>query len=240
VQYVGDISNYQRMAWQRSGWDYTQGINGTDENGSIKITRADVDKDLHYWTEEMPADEQASVATYGGFYIGRYETGVKDYTNKIIGFGSITDETEKQNWTGYTGENTKVVIQKDQEVWNYITRGRAITEANLLYNKADDNVISKLCSSYAWDSTLKFIQEQSNTYAINSVGGNFKVTSDGSGVLQLTGYYSVNNIYDMGGTLENGQRKIVVLQMNHVVEEVEIIIAFQISLQQQVAEILLK
>jgi len=194
---VGPISNYQRIAWQRSGWAYSQGTNGIDETtGSIKITRADLDKDTYYWTEEMPADEQASVSTYGGFYIGRYEAGVRDYDIK-----SKTNTNNATSWTGYEGDNTTLVIQKDEEVWNFITRDKAIEVSKELYNKVNDNVTSKLCSSYAWDRTLKFMATSNSSYPTDSAGGNYTVIAVGTAELQKTGFHGVNNIYDMGGNL---------------------------------------
>jgi len=191
---VGDVSNYQRVAWNRTGWAYSQGTNGTDANGSIKITRGDLDKDTYYWTEQMPVDEKTSISTYGGFYIGRYEAGVKDYTTNIE-----TNTENATNWTGYTGDNTTLVVQKNQEVWNYITRDKAIEVATSLYNKASDNVTSKLCSSYAWDSALKFIAISNSSYPTNYRGGNYSADTGGTGKLKKTGYSSFSNIYDMAG-----------------------------------------
>ena len=63
-----------------------------------------------------------------------------------------------------------------------------------MYN--DGVVESRLCSSYAWDTTLKFIETQYVEYSTNSVQGNY------SGVLKVTGQTThVNNIYDMGGNV---------------------------------------
>ena len=70
-----------------------------------------------------------------------------------------------------------------------------------LYNKETNNVKSKLCSSYAWDSALKFIEVTNISYPTNSTGGNYRVATGGTGELQNTGYHVVNNIYDMGGNV---------------------------------------
>ena len=193
------VTNYQRAAWTRDDWTYAQGTNGTDETtGSTKITRDDLDKEKYYWTEALPTDEKNSVATYGGFYIGRYEAGVVNATADKTGWADgVAPDT---NWTIWTvGEDIKLVVQDDKQVWNYITRDRALAEATSLYNKTDNNVISKLCSSYAWDSALKFIETQNSTYPTNSIGGNYTVATGGTEVLQKTGSHKVNNIYDMGG-----------------------------------------
>ena len=147
----------------------------------------------------MQEDEQTSVAMYGGYYIGRYECGIEGGTLASTSHSSITDTTEKQNWTGYTGG--KLVVKNGEQVWNYITMDRAKTEAERLYNKEENNVKSKLISSYGWDTALKFIEIQNNTYPTNSVGGYYKESSSTDPT--QTGYDATHpcNIYDMGGNV---------------------------------------
>ncbi len=99
------------------------------ENMSYNYARYDFNKQYgNYsdYSETMPEDEQTSVATYGGYYIGRYETGIEGGTLASTSNSSITDTTEKQNWTGYTGG--KLVVKEGQQVWNYITRDRRSEE----------------------------------------------------------------------------------------------------------------
>ena len=148
------------------------------------------------YSETMPEDEQTSVATYGGYYIGRYESGIEGGFLESKNNTAITDEIEKQNWTGYTGG--KLVVKRGQKVWNYITRDRAKKEAEKLYNKEENNIASKLCSSYGWDTALKFIETQNSTYPTNSVGGYY-----GKNSTTETGYDTTHpcNIYDMGGNV---------------------------------------
>jgi len=169
------------------------------ENMSYNYARYDFNKQYgNYsdYSETMPEDEQTSVATYGGYYIGRYETGIEGGTLASTSNSSITDTTEKQNWTGYTGG--KLVVKEGQQVWNYITRDRAKTEAERLYNKEENNIKSKLISSYGWDTALKFIETQNSTYPTNSVGGYYGQSSP-----TKTGYDTTHpgNIYDMGGNV---------------------------------------
>ena len=116
--------------------------------------------------------------------------GIEGYTNKDTSRDGTT------TWTGYTGG--RLVVQKGKEVWNYITRDRAKTEAERLYNKEENNVKSKLCSSYGWDTALKFIETQNRIYPTNSVGGYY-----GQGSPTQTGYDTTHpcNIYDMGGNV---------------------------------------
>ena len=163
------------------------------------------------YTEILPVDEKSSIEKYGGYYIGRYEAGIEGGT--LI---STTRDGTKE-WTGYSGG--KLVIQKEKQAWNYITRDRAQLEASGLYNVENNNVVSKLCSSYAWDTALKFIESNpdNSDYTTNSVQGNYSdvtfLYKSLTGItlrkemdigLQVpTGQTTpVNNIYDMGGNLE--------------------------------------
>ena len=175
---------YDRYAFSREGWDYTQTTTGEEINVPYFGE--------YFFTEAMPSIEINSIKKYGGFYIGRYEVGIVGYDEEVK-----TSNTNKETeWTGYS--NGKVVVQKDRQVWNYITRDKAKKVAEGMYanNKA---VISRLCSSYAWDTTLKFIETNHVGYATNREGGNY------SGALKNTGIGSTprNNIYDMGGNVWN-------------------------------------
>ena len=187
---VDDTTSYQyaRVAFTRTGWKYRQTLNTT--NGQIK--RADVTG--YVFKETMPkitenVTELQSVTQFGGFYIGRYETGIIGYDKEVM----TTNSGNKTSWTGYTGGTA--VVQKEKQVWNYITRDKAREVAEGMYT-TNGAVISRLCSSYAWDTTLRFIETKHEGYATNSEKGNY------SGTLQLTGQSTpVNNIYDMGGNV---------------------------------------
>lgn len=177
--------------------------NGT--NGSIKYDRYDFgiqQGNYSNYTEEDiniidDITEINSIQKYKGYYIGRYEAGIKDYTDFVENNSNNLTE-----WTGY--RNGKLVIQKGQQIWNYITRDQAIIEAKKLYTKETNGITSKLCSSYAWDTALKFIEIKNPTYPTNSTGGNYsKDYEGGTGEIQKTGYHQVNNIYDMGGNAWN-------------------------------------
>ena len=175
---------YERYAFSREGWNYTQTKTGEE----IKVPAYGP----YVFTEAMPIiqgtkTELDSVRRYGGFYIGRYEVGIVGYDTEVK-TSNINKETD---WTGYS--NGKAVVQKDRQIWNYITRDKAKKVAEGMYanNKA---VISRLCSSYAWDTALQFIGGE---YAVNSEGDNY------SGNLNKTGENSIarKGIYDMGGNV---------------------------------------
>jgi len=140
-----------------------------EETNSMKIQT--LNNTYYYFTEAIPTDESASVQKYGGYYIGRYESGK---------------------------ENGELVIQSQKTVWGGINVNDAIEVAGGLYQKSTDNVVSKLCSSYVWDTALKFIETQNKTYPINSIGGYYSKVSP-----TKTGYDTIHpcNIYDMGGNV---------------------------------------
>mgnify|MGYP005767198109 FL=1 len=214
VRNAQDLNEFVWIPVENMGYKYdryafltTQPADGIDEaTNSLKIKQ--LTDSNYYFTEAISSDETESIEKYGGYYIGRYETGIEGYT----AFSETSDGTT--NWTGYTGGNLS--IQKGKQVWNYITRDKAKEVAEGLYTDAENGVISKLCSSYAWDTALKFIQTNYSTYPTNSTQGNYSDTeftytdldgnsqtkANGEAVLVPTGQTTaVNNIYDMGGNV---------------------------------------
>ena len=174
---VSDIANYKRTDYGH------QSVNYSD------------------YSEEMPVDEQTSVNTYHGYYIGRYEAGDKEYTaNKVIKTSQVTTDT--------------VTIKKGQAPYNCVTRDQANTLATGMKTTEGYKATTKLCSSYAWDTAIKFIQNTVANYGTTSPQGNYNNTeftytditgatqtkASGSYVLIPTGETTpVCNIYDMGG-----------------------------------------
>lgn len=169
-----------------------QPFDGKDvKTNSIKI-KYDITSS-YYFTEAMPnirrdRTELDSINQYEGFYIGRYEVG-KD--------------------------NEMPVVQQGYKVWNFIKRDTAKQMAEEMYRE-NDAVISRLCSSYAWDTTLKFIKTKYPDYPTNTTQGNYqdtvfeyidldntkKTKEKGAMIILPTGQTTkVNNIYDMGGNV---------------------------------------
>ena len=172
---------YDRCAFTRENptWNYRQslvlgedGKHEKDEDESYKIVRED--NKSNYYHEALPEDEKRSIEENGGYYLGRYE------------LGCDTERTENSK-----GNITAIgKVKAELSVYNYVTRDEAKEISERLYNGK-----SKLCSSYAWDTALKFIDGQQGTYAVNSEGDNY------TGNLENTGYHVVKNIYDMGGNV---------------------------------------
>ena len=143
---------------------------------------ADVSKEI---VAQIKA-EKASVAQYGGYYIGRYEVGKNGDT---------------------------AVVKYDQTPYAEITWSTAYGLAKKIITNSEVN--SYLCSSYAWDTAVNFIQNNSTAknYAtsIEGFNGNWnpQAVKDPSGnVIKPAGTsQQLNtglttqfcNIFDIGG-----------------------------------------
>ena len=132
-------------------------------------------------------DFKSSATENGGFYIGRYEAGT---------------ETER---TAKTDPLTTPLIQANKSAYVYVTRDQAKTQAEAMYADSENvNVTSELISSYAWDSALNFIcQNSEQGYKLatttDETYGNIGTGSSGK---TLTGGYPADkysNIYDLLG-----------------------------------------
>lgn len=129
--------------------------------------------------KEDNALETNSVLSYGGFYIGRYEVGED---------GTITKNNTPKNNISFVD---------------------AQTEANAMYNdNTKYGVKSGLLSAAAWERTLQwFVNSGATSYseAFIQSRGNFSTSvKGGSGRLHKTGFseYTVNNIYDLAGNVQ--------------------------------------
>ena len=156
-----------------------------------------------YFTEALPTDEETSVNTNGGYYIGRFEAGDKESTEA------------KTMRTGTTDART-ITIKKDQVPYNYISQANCKTLAEGMSTAQGYKAKTKLVSSYAWDTAISFMQITNQDYGNSSEEGNYndttfkytditgaeKTKNNGSNTLVPTGQTTaVCNIYDMGGNL---------------------------------------
>ena len=155
------------------------------------------------YSEALPEDEKTSVERYKGFYIGRYEAGYKEST-KAKTLRSSNDVTKT------------VTIKANQAPYNYVTRPDAVSLAEGFATKQGYKAKTKLVSSYAWDTTIAFLQKVNSDYGSSSEEGNYydttfpytditgatKTKAKSSNVLVPTGQTTpVCNIYDMGGNV---------------------------------------
>lgn len=135
-----------------------------------------------------------SVKKYGGFYVGRYETGDAEATEART---AATDAHE-------------LAVKKDQIVYNYVMWGNdetgAVSLAKSMYEKSN-SVKSTLIYGIQWDTVMNFIKEDVDLSNSN-LWGNYKnsvgYSGENSGTLQKTGaneYWKVKNIYDLAGNV---------------------------------------
>lgn len=181
-------SGYSRTAFADDNWTYSQVQGDLDEGTNSYIIGRKSNMDYAF-VEAILEEEKKSVEKYGGYYIGRYEAGIeRNEARTADDIGNVEDE---------------VIIKKDKNVYNYISQIEAKEKAESFYNKETDGVISKLCSSYAWDTALNFIdsKEENKGWITSGTGGNYKQEVGGTGKLSKTGYHSINNIYDMAGNV---------------------------------------
>lgn len=144
---------------------------------------------------ETASEIEESVGKYGGFYIAKYEAGI---------------EGEQDNYSlpTKTGLDVKPLSKSGLGVWNGIT---AIDAAQVSKNMIDTKTTgakSALISGAVWDTTLQWIVTTSDKKDDN-INVQFDINSEGKGWynnvssnnLNRTGYYQVNNIYDMAGNM---------------------------------------
>ena len=155
------------------------------------------------YSEALPEDEKTSVERYKGFYIGRYEAGDKEST--------VAKTLRSSNDVTKT-----VTIKANQAPYNNVTKTQAISLAEGFATKQGYKAKTKLVSSYAWDTTIAFLQKVNSDYGSSSEEGNYydttfsytditgatKTKASDSEVLVPTGQTTpVCNIYDMGGNV---------------------------------------
>ena len=196
---VGD----KTIVYKRTALDDQVATGEIDETtNSEKIKRSS--SESYYYTEKMPTDEEASVNVNGGYYIGRYEAGDK-----------VSTDAGKMRASGDNQQN-EVSIKKGQApyVWATYENQKKLAEGMDTVRKYTG--ITKLTSSYAWDTAINFIKIKTPDYDSNSPQGNYnditfsyanvgetektQIKENGSSQLVPTGQTTaVSNIYDMGG-----------------------------------------
>ena len=195
---VATLADYKRTAYSTN-----VATEETDTaTNSIKINYSS-SKNSEYFTEALPEDEKTSVERYKGFYIGRYEAGDKE-------------NTEAKTLRSSNDVTKTVTIKANQAPYNNVTKTQAISLAEGFATKQGYKAKTKLVSSYAWDTTIEFIQKVNSDYGSSSEEGNYYNTTfsytditgarqtkaKNSNVLVPTGQTTpVCNIYDMGGNV---------------------------------------
>ena len=199
------IDGSDKLQYKRTRWG-VEPDNGTDA-WKDELTLSDndiiclksnkdngINEDVSKEIVEQINDEFASVKKYGGYYIGRYETGVVD--------------------------NYKAVVQANKEPYAGTVNGNSTrwTEAYNLAKgiEAGNGATTYLCSSYAWDTAVNFIMNNGiENYAeardnfnenwrdkevVDSTGNVIK-EKDIAQILPTGSTTAKSNIFDMGGNV---------------------------------------
>ena len=124
-----------------------------------------------------------SVATNGGYYIGRYEA--RTVTARNAAGNALTQITEKGT----------------ENIYNYVTQLQAAQLSQNMYNS--DKFTSDLMNSYAWDTATVFIQNcGTNSKYSRQNSLNTSLSQTGTNSLTDTSKTDVQcNIYDMASNI---------------------------------------
>ena len=124
-----------------------------------------------------------SVATNGGYYIGRYEA--RTVTARNAAGNALTQITEKGT----------------ENIYNYVTQLQAAQLSQNMYNS--DKFTSDLMNSYAWDTATVFIQNcGTNAKYSRQISLNTSLLQTGTNSLTDTSKIDVQcNIYDMASNI---------------------------------------
>ncbi len=195
-----DKLQYQRTRWGVETDNGTESwkdeLTLTDSNVTYLKTETDngINEEVSKEIVNQINSEFTSVKKYGGYYIGRYETGI--------------------------GENYKAVVQANKEPYAGTVNGNTTrwTEAYNLAKGigAGTGATTYLCSSYAWDTAVNFIMNNGTKNYAKSIDGfnenwsNKSITNNNGIIIKseednerlLTGKTTAkSNIFDMGGNI---------------------------------------
>ena len=182
---------YKRQEWtvEVDGADNSRASKDELTLGNVTFSQDDInngiDKSVADEIIKQINEEKASIEKYGGYYIGRYETGI---------------------------ENNEAVIKPNVEPYASIKWRKAYDLAKEIGGGTE--ATTYLCSSYAWDTAINFIQnngtknyatstekfnENWETKEVKDKRGNI-IKPVGTTLRLKTGLTTAkSNIYDMGG-----------------------------------------
>lgn len=184
---------YKRTEWNVEDDKGSKAIRDelTLENSDITYLDSDIENGITVEVTknivEQVNEERESIRKYGGYYIGRYETGK---------------------------EQNEIVIKKNEIPYTNIKWKDAYNFANKFID--DKLVKTYLCSSYSWDTAVNFIQNNGiKDYATTNIGfnENYKsqvvINKNGEVIKKANEELKLNtglttpksNIFDIGGNV---------------------------------------
>ena len=170
------IASFYRTAWANNastGGERTTGLNtGYTEPYSYDSSDYDGTGTGKTGISAQITELTKSIYKYGGFYIGRYEAGVKPAEDGI--------STARTRGSSQTAE---FVVQQDKYPYNYVKWGTSMSNVsagavylcNNLYSSTNTNygATSMLCTGASWDSMLDFIKDSSHSVTDSTTWGNY-------------------------------------------------------------------
>ena len=143
-------------------------------------------------TQTEAKEMYASVKEHGGFYIGRYEAGNEGNGNVVVKKG--INVYNNISWSA-NGNNMQ---ETSGTTGGAVELARNFDTANHY-----SSVTSTLIYGVQWDAVMKWMENISNP---NVEGKTYLQDSTGMGYYDAsapttTGYYAVNNIYDLAGNV---------------------------------------
>ena len=201
-------ANKETVEIELGRYDFTKNSDGTITTSEYSGSNTEDTTASHNSSRENAIAKdiekfKTSANSNHGYYIGRYEAGVVDYNSSV----STSNSNNETNWTGYTGDNIKLVCKKEQQVWNYVTQNKASELSRDMYG-SEAKVTSDLINSYAWDTAIVFIQKcgtesNSSTYSYTaglSLTSKSEPQTTGTNILNATKKVDKQcNIFDMAG-----------------------------------------
>ena len=172
--------------------DSTKGIEQL--KNTVGITGADDSAILANWKKQLQKEfneMKTSVETYGGFYIGRYETGNLEEDNTVAAKVVKNDtKINNVNWY-YQYQNSKSIVQNEE--------AKAVgIKSSMIWGSQWDATLN-------WFLSFKETKPEVATYVTDSrEKGNYKGTQGDTNKAIPTGSnddYAVQNIYDMAGNV---------------------------------------
>ena len=160
-------------SFYRSEWS-TNASTGGDRTTGLSYKEPDSTYDTADKTgiADQITELTKSIYKYGGFYIGRYEAGVKPAAD-----GTSTERT------GSSSQTAEFVVQQDKYPYNCVEWGKSMSDVsegavylcNNLYSKTNTNygATSMLCTGASWDSMLDFIKDSSHSVTDSTTWGNY-------------------------------------------------------------------
>ena len=182
----GKLYNFSSSGITPNNWTEQEGIMNIEkakgfrepdvvnDDSSNSVTKGQLEKEFNAMI--------ASVEKYGGFYIGRYETGNLSQEEAVVVKNNSNTGIENETW----------YIQYNK------LKGIA----------ANSNVTTTMIWGCQWDATLRWMYNSGNTekkkYTYDGTGkGNYWDTNGNESIPTGTNdNYEVNNIYDMAGNVD--------------------------------------